>query len=324
MRTERRGDRFPVPQPRANSRAHAGSTETTKGDQLVGHRDFGGRRSRRIRTDSLLKPVPTVRSRPGPRRRGPDKLHIDKAYNSVEHRSWLRRGGIMPRPARIGVDLPKTWIVERSVAWLADYRRLTLRHERCADALTCYKRLKRPSMTWSGAERPVVDLVAGTAGSLTGPRPSKRGVSEKHPDLAILNHTAVLGTARPDSRTGAVLQKAGLTENRHRVLPRRWAPTRAQRRRRPHESVDRTVDDGHHQAVPVLECQGMLPRLIPERTETPKMYVRSNPRSANSSAIASRMRPRLSPPIPRSDVGAEKSGHHGKTGTTTATRRGLR
>ena len=70
----------------------------------------------------------------------------------------MRRRGILPRLARIGVDSSEKlgrhrWVVERSIAWLAGYRRLTIRYERRADAfkgflalaaaLTCYKKLKQ-------------------------------------------------------------------------------------------------------------------------------------------------------------------------------------
>jgi transposase len=106
----------------------------------------------------LVNAIPAIRSRRGPRRRKPAKLHGDKAYNSAERRYWLQRRGVLPRLARIGVDSRKKlgqhrWVVERSIAWLAGYRRLTIRYERRADAfkaflalaaaLTCYKKLKQ-------------------------------------------------------------------------------------------------------------------------------------------------------------------------------------
>ena len=52
------------------------------------------------------------------------------------------------RPARLGRH---RWVIERSLAWLTGYRRLTIRYERSARlftafltlaaALTCYKKL---------------------------------------------------------------------------------------------------------------------------------------------------------------------------------------
>ena len=104
----------------------------------------------------LVKAIPQVRSRRGPRRAKPAKLHADKAYDYRTLRRWLRDRGITPRIARIGLDTSDTlgrhrWVVERSFAWLSGYRRLTLRYERhghlfnafltLAATLTCYKKL---------------------------------------------------------------------------------------------------------------------------------------------------------------------------------------
>jgi hypothetical protein len=69
---------------------------------------------------------------------------------------WLRACGIMPRIARRGIEDPTLlgrhrWKIERTIAWLTGYRRLTIRYERhgplfsaflqLAAALTCYKKL---------------------------------------------------------------------------------------------------------------------------------------------------------------------------------------
>ncbi|GAA3363051.1 hypothetical protein GCM10020366_53440 [Saccharopolyspora gregorii] len=82
----------------------------------------------------LVNAIPPIRSRRGPRRRKPAKLHDDKAYNSRERRRWLRDKGIRPRLARKDIE-PKErfgrhrWVIERSMAWFTGYRRLTLRYE---------------------------------------------------------------------------------------------------------------------------------------------------------------------------------------------------
>ncbi len=64
--------------------------------------------------------------------------------------------GITPRIARRGIETSDRlgrhrWVIERSLAWLTGYRRLTLRYEPCARlftafltlaaTLTCYKKL---------------------------------------------------------------------------------------------------------------------------------------------------------------------------------------
>ncbi len=99
-----------------------------------------------------------MRSRRGPRRHRPTKLHADKAYDVVELRTWLRQRGIAPRIARKGIDSSDTlgkhrWVIERSIAWLFGYRRLTIRYEHhahlfcafltLAAVLTCYKKLAK-------------------------------------------------------------------------------------------------------------------------------------------------------------------------------------
>lgn len=106
----------------------------------------------------LVRGIPAVRSRRGPRRRRPVKLRADKAYHSAEHRRWLRERGIAPRIARPGIESGERlgrhrWRIERTISWLFGYRRLTVRYERkgghflaflgLAAALTCYKKLAK-------------------------------------------------------------------------------------------------------------------------------------------------------------------------------------
>jgi len=72
-----------------------------------------------------------------PRKR-PEKLHADKGYDFPRCRKALRRRGIKGRIARRGVESGEKlgrhrWVVERTLAWLARYRRLSVRHERRSD-----------------------------------------------------------------------------------------------------------------------------------------------------------------------------------------------
>ena len=106
----------------------------------------------------LVKAIPAIRSRRGPRRRKPSKLHADKAYDSSEIRAWLRERAIVPRIARKGIESKERlgryrWVIERTMAWFTGYRRLTIRYERKAShfvafltlgaAITCYKKLAK-------------------------------------------------------------------------------------------------------------------------------------------------------------------------------------
>jgi transposase len=106
----------------------------------------------------LVKAIPAIRSRRGPRRRKPAKLHADKAYDHKELRKWVRERGIIVRIARKGIETSTKlgkhrWVIERSIAWLFGYRRLIIRYERKANhfcafltlaaTLTCYKKLQK-------------------------------------------------------------------------------------------------------------------------------------------------------------------------------------
>jgi IS5 family transposase len=106
----------------------------------------------------LVLAVPAIKSRRGPRRRKPGKLHADKAYDQVELRAWVRARGIAVRIARKGIESSQKlgkhrWVIERSIAWLFGYHRLSIRYERYAHhfcafltlaaALTCFKKLAK-------------------------------------------------------------------------------------------------------------------------------------------------------------------------------------
>ncbi|MFS0692881.1 IS5 family transposase [Streptomyces nitrosporeus] len=106
----------------------------------------------------LVKGIPPIRSRRGRRRRKPAKLHADKGYDYVHLRRWLRERGITHRIARKGVKPSQRlgrhrWTVERTMAWLAGFRRLHRRYEHKADhffaftsiacTLICYRRLAK-------------------------------------------------------------------------------------------------------------------------------------------------------------------------------------
>ena len=96
--------------------------------------------------------------RPGRPRCRPCKLHADKAYDIRRCRCYLRRRGIGDRIARKGVESGEKlgrhrWVVERTLAWLGRYRRLTIRYERTDDlhlafldlgcALICFNFLQK-------------------------------------------------------------------------------------------------------------------------------------------------------------------------------------
>jgi transposase len=109
--------------------------------------------------EELIDAVQPIK-RPGrgrPRKR-PEKLHADKAYDDKKCKGTLRRRGIKSRIARKGIESTEKlgrhrWVVERTLAWLAKYRRLTIRYERRDDiheaflhlgcSLICFNYLSR-------------------------------------------------------------------------------------------------------------------------------------------------------------------------------------
>ena len=88
--------------------------------------------------EHLVDGIEPVKGRTGRPRKRPEKLHADKGYDFPRCRQALRKRGIKARIARRGVESSERlgrhrWVVERTLAWFARYRRLTVRYERRAD-----------------------------------------------------------------------------------------------------------------------------------------------------------------------------------------------
>ena len=85
--------------------------------------------------ESMVDAIRPIRRPLGRPRRRPKKLHADKAYDYGCYRTALRRRGIAPRIARKGIESSERlgryrWKVERTIAWLGNYRRLLIRRDR--------------------------------------------------------------------------------------------------------------------------------------------------------------------------------------------------
>ena len=83
----------------------------------------------------LVRGIPPIRSRRGPRRRRFGKLHGNKGYDYRHLRRWLSSRGIRHRFARKGIESSQRlgkhrWVAERTVSWLSGCRRLHRRDER--------------------------------------------------------------------------------------------------------------------------------------------------------------------------------------------------
>jgi transposase len=121
----------------------------------------GGNRNDITQMIPLLDAIPSVRGRRGRPRRRPRTLYGDRAYHSREGRRELRRRGIQAKIAWPKSDHgsglgKKRWVVERTIAWLHQYRRLRVRYERRDDiheavlaigrSLICLKLLNQESL----------------------------------------------------------------------------------------------------------------------------------------------------------------------------------
>jgi transposase len=105
--------------------------------------------------------VPPVRGKVGRPRRRPDRVTADRAYDHRPQRRELHRRGIRPEIARRktehGSGLGRyRWVIERTFAWLHQFKRLLVRYDRRADiheaflalgcCIVCYRRLRNSSL----------------------------------------------------------------------------------------------------------------------------------------------------------------------------------
>jgi transposase len=105
----------------------------------------------------LVDAVPPVRGKVGRPRRRPDRVIADRGYDHDKYRRQLRERGIKPEIARRqtehGSGLGRArWVVERTFAWLHNFKRLLVRYDRrheiheaflaIACCLVCFRRLE--------------------------------------------------------------------------------------------------------------------------------------------------------------------------------------
>jgi transposase len=87
--------------------------------------------------EEVLDAIPAIKGPGGQLRKRPGKLHADEAYDFACCRQALRQREIQSRIARRSIESSRAgrhrWVVERTLAWLARFRRLPIRYERRAD-----------------------------------------------------------------------------------------------------------------------------------------------------------------------------------------------
>ena len=117
----------------------------------------GGNRNDVTQLIPLLEAVPAVSGRPGRPRRRPECVIADRGYDHDKYRRLVRQHGVEPviarRQTEHGSGLGRhRWVVERTFAWLHNFKRLLVRYERRGDihhalltlgcCLVCFRRLR--------------------------------------------------------------------------------------------------------------------------------------------------------------------------------------
>ena len=116
----------------------------------------GGNRNDVTQLIPLLDAVPAVGGVGGRPRRRPESVIADRGYDHDKYRRLVRQRGVKPviarRQTEHGSGLGRhRWVVERTFAWLHNFKRLLVRYERRADihhallalgcCLVCFRRL---------------------------------------------------------------------------------------------------------------------------------------------------------------------------------------
>ena len=107
----------------------------------------------------LVDSIPPIAGKVGHPIQRPGELFGDRAYDSNPHREQLRQRGIEPTIAERNTEHGSglgilRWVIERTISWLHQFRRLRIRYERRADVhlaflkigciLICHRYLTSP------------------------------------------------------------------------------------------------------------------------------------------------------------------------------------
>lgn len=108
--------------------------------------------------EAVVDAVPPIRQCWGRPRKRPSKLHADKAYDHCRCRQALTHRHIQHRIARRGIESSQRLgrhrcVVERTLAWFAQFRRLAIRYERRADIHLASSTLAAALIVWRFIER---------------------------------------------------------------------------------------------------------------------------------------------------------------------------
>jgi len=86
----------------------------------------------------LVDSIPPIAGKVGRPLQRPDSILGNRGYDSQPHRKKLRERGITPQLPKRGTDNGSglgiyRWVIERSLSWLHQNRRLRIRYERRDD-----------------------------------------------------------------------------------------------------------------------------------------------------------------------------------------------
>jgi transposase len=105
----------------------------------------------------LVDAIPPIAGKVGHPLKRPVEVFGDRAYDSDPHRQQLNQRGIEPSLAERNTEHGSglgifRWVVERTISWLHQFRRLRIRYERRADIhlafltlgciVICHRRLR--------------------------------------------------------------------------------------------------------------------------------------------------------------------------------------
>lgn len=106
----------------------------------------GGNRNDVTQLLPLVDGIGPVAGKVGRPRKRSDRLLADRGYDHDKYRRELRKRGVKPIIARRGAEHgsglgKERWVVERSFAWLHNFRRLRTRYERRAELHLAFMQL---------------------------------------------------------------------------------------------------------------------------------------------------------------------------------------
>lgn len=102
----------------------------------------------------LVEAIPPIAGKVGHPRHRPERVQGDRAYDSDPHRAALRGCGMEPvlgqRNTQHGSGLGVyRWVVERTLSWLHQHRRLRVRYERRPEIHEAFLTIGCALICWS-------------------------------------------------------------------------------------------------------------------------------------------------------------------------------